>query len=100
MIDLIIPKDYISPDVSYDDPKLQQMADALDDDVVAQIKIAVHRNGAMSVAGCIDEEMFAIACLQQAIQTVKDHNMRRRMAKIHSNQIDLVVPHYDTPLRG
>jgi hypothetical protein len=75
----------------YDDPAMQKMADMLDDDVVAELRIRVHRNGAMSVTGCINEENFAIACLQQAIQTIKDHNSRQK--------IDLIVPHYDTPLR-
>jgi hypothetical protein len=63
-----------------------------DDDVVAEIKVRIHQSSAMSVMGHIGDEMFAIACLNQAIQSVKDHHNRLRQGQT------LIVPACDTPL--
>jgi hypothetical protein len=61
--------------------KIDKDPDALyDDDVVARLVIAVRRNGAMSVEGCINDEPYALAMLDNAKDTIKSHNMRRRMS--------------------
>ena len=57
-----------------------ERVDAMEDlDVVAQLVISVRRNGAMSVAGCIHEEAYALAMLESARDVVKSHNARRRI---------------------
>ena len=62
--------------------------DAREDlDVVAQLVISVRRNGAMSVAGCIHEEMYALAMLDSARDVVRSHNARRRINGGGSQQL-------------
>lgn len=63
--------------------------------VVAELRVRIHRSGAMSVAGSIGDETYAIACLEQAIQSVKDHHKRLR-----GDGSALIVPACDTPLRA
>ena len=50
-----------------------------EDDVVAELKIQVRRSGAMSVAGCIHEEAYALAMLESARESIKSHNARQRL---------------------
>ena len=45
-----------------------------DDDIVAYLKIAVRRNGAMSVEGNIEDEVFAKAMLDAARDSVTNHH--------------------------
>lgn len=66
-----------------------------DDDCIAEIRVKIARSGAMCVAGCIHDEVFAVACLEQAVQSVKDHHKRLR-----GEGGVLIVPAYDTPLRN
>lgn len=51
--------------------------DARDDDVTAELRIQVRRNGAMSVAGCIQQEAYAIAMLDAARESIRSHNRRQ-----------------------
>jgi hypothetical protein len=61
-------------------PDLTKDPDALHDDAVTDyLLIAVRRNGAMSVEGCINNEPYALAMLDNARDTVKNHNARRRI---------------------
>jgi len=63
------------------------------DAVVFALEIKVRRNGAMSVAGSIFEEAYALAALDAAKQSIKDHNARRRLDQGGS----VIVPPHDTP---
>lgn len=47
-----------------------------DDDIVAFLKIAVRRNGAMSVEGCIEDEPYAKAMLDAARDSITRHNRK------------------------
>jgi hypothetical protein len=67
--------------------------DIRDEDVVAELKIVILRSGAMGVMGSIGDEKYAVACLEQAIQSVKDHHRRLR-----GDGSMLITPSYDTPL--
>lgn len=49
------------------------------DDVVAALTIAVRRNGAMSVAGAINDYAYAIAMLDSAKDAVRNHHDRQRI---------------------
>lgn len=69
--------------------------DFRDEDVVAELRVVILRNGAMGVMGAIGDERYAIACLEQAIQSVKDHHRRLR-----GDGSMLITPACDTPLRG
>lgn len=68
-------------------------ADIRDEDVVAELRVVVLRSGAMGVMGCIGDETYAVACLEQAIQSVKDHHKRLR-----GEGSMIITPGYDTPL--
>jgi hypothetical protein len=50
------------------------MSDFRDDDIVAYLKIAVRRNGAMSVEGNIEDEMFAKSMLDAARDSITNHH--------------------------
>jgi hypothetical protein len=63
------------------------------DAVVAFIAIKVRRNGAMSVEGCIDEEAYALAMIDTARDTIRNHNQRKRI-----NGGGLIIPAHDTAL--
>jgi hypothetical protein len=67
-------------------------AEADDMDCIAEIRVKVARSGAMCVVGQINDEHYAIACLQQAIQAVKDYHKRQ------NGQINILVPAYDSAL--
>lgn len=67
--------------------------DALyDDDVVAVLELKVRRNGAMSVAGCINEEAYALAMLDNARDTIKRHNAKQKI----NGGASLIIPAHDT----
>lgn len=70
--------------------------DVRDDECIAYITVKIARSGAMAVSGAVGDEMFALACLDQAKQSVKDfHKRRRGESTIIAPQL---VPAYDTPL--
>ncbi len=66
--------------------------DLHDDDVVAVLELKVRRNGAMSVAGCINDEQYALAMLDNARDTIKRHNARR----VIDGGGSVLIPSYDT----
>lgn len=47
-----------------------------DDDVMAQLTVTVYRSGAMSVAGDIHDEKFALSLIDAARDSVKSHHLR------------------------
>jgi len=49
-----------------------------DMNVVAQITVTVHRSGAMSVAGDIHDEKFALSMIDAARDSVKSHHLRQK----------------------
>jgi len=61
---------------------------------VAVIEVAVRKNGSMSVAGAINDLPAALAMLDQAKDTLRNHHARLNAGKI------VVTPSYDTPLAG
>lgn len=62
------------------------------DAVIAVLEIKVRRNGAMSVAGSINDEVYALAMLDSARDSIKSHNARGR------KQTALILPAHDTAL--
>lgn len=64
------------------------------DTIVAYLKISVRRNGSMSTEGCIDQEAYALAMLDNARDAIKNHNARKKL----NDGKRLITPHYDTPL--
>lgn len=62
--------------------------------IVAYLKISVRRNGSMSTEGCIDQEAYALAMLDNARQSILNYNQRKRL---NDGKV-LITPHYDTPL--
>ena len=64
-----------------------------EDDVVAELRIRVRRDGAMSVAGCIQEEAYALAMLEHAKDTIRQYSARQR---INKGDV-LMTPSYDAP---
>lgn len=78
------------------DAMRQHAEDTRDEDIVAYITVKVARSGAMAVSGAIAEEAFALACLDQAKQSIKDfHKRRRGESLVIAPQI---IPAWDTPL--
>ena len=59
---------------------------------VAVLEIAVRKNGSMSVAGCINNEQYALAMLDNARDTIKRHNARN---KINGGGA-VIIPAHDT----
>jgi hypothetical protein len=55
--------------------------DLYGDQTVAVIEVRIRRNGAMSVAGSINDEAYAVAMLQHAIDSVRDHNARKHLGE-------------------
>lgn len=74
---------------------MQPSDDLRDEDIVSEIRVVILRSGAMGVTGAIGNELHAVACLEQAVQSVKDHHRRLR-----GQASPLIVPAYDTPLRA
>ena len=68
--------------------------DLYGDEKVAVLEIAVRRNGSMSVAGCINDERYALAMLDNARDTIKRHNARRLIAAGGA----VIIPDRDTGL--
>lgn len=66
------------------------------DTVVAEIKIQMRRNGCMSVAGSITDEVYARHLLDTARETLTNYHIQRKLG----NRSQLVVPAYDTSLVG
>lgn len=67
--------------------------DALfDDTIVAVLEIKCRRDGSMSVAGCIDNQLYALAMLDNAKDAVKRHHLRMNAGK------QIITPHYDSPM--
>jgi hypothetical protein len=65
--------------------------DALyDDTVVAVLEIKVRRDGAMSVAGSINDLRYALAMCDNAKDAIRHHHARKASP--------LIVPSYDTSL--
>ena len=58
--------------------------------VVAVLHIEIRQSGALSVAGNIDNESYAINALQAAMDAVRSHHR-------HTNR--LIIPGKDTGLR-
>jgi hypothetical protein len=67
--------------------------DLYDDAVICKIEIAVRRNGAMSVAGAINDLADAIAMLDNAKDAVRRHHDRNRI-----ENGGLIIPGRDTGL--
>lgn len=63
-----------------------------DMECVAEIRVKIARSGAMAVMGNINDEMWALACLEQAKQAVKDYHKRQ------CGQINIIVPAHDSAL--
>jgi len=64
------------------------------DDIVFSLRIDVRRNGAMSVAGNINHEAYALAVLDEARQSIKSHNSKTRIGEGGG----LVIPSHDRGL--
>lgn len=64
------------------------------DQTVAVIEIRVRRNGAMSVAGDINNEAYALAMLDNARDSIRNHNARRRIGE----RGGVIIPAKDTGL--
>jgi hypothetical protein len=56
---------------------MSNINDVRDDEVVAYLRIAVRRNGAMSVEGCINEETYAKSMLDAARDVITRHNRKK-----------------------
>jgi hypothetical protein len=56
---------------------LEEKHEADDHDVMAQITVTVFRSGAMSVAGDIHDEKFALSLIDAARDSVKSHHFRK-----------------------
>ncbi len=63
------------------------------DDVVAYLTVAVRRNGAMSVEGCIENLEYSLAMLEAAKDSVRNHHDRQRVMNG-----GLIIPANETPL--
>ena len=69
--------------------------EAREEDVLAELRIRVRRDGAMSVAGDIHDLTYALAMLRAAEDSIKSHHNRKKLQDGKS----LITPSYDTPLR-
>lgn len=56
---------------------LEEKHSADDADVMAQLSITVYRSGAMSVAGDIHDEKFALSLIDAARDSVRSHHLRK-----------------------
>ena len=63
------------------------------DEPVAVLTIAIRRNGAMSCSGCIDNLDLALAMLDAAKDSIRNHNARQ-----HVVNGGLILPANETPL--
>lgn len=67
--------------------------DLYGEEPVAVLEIKVRRNGSMSVAGSINNEKYALAMLDAAKDSVRNHNARNRVTGA-----GLIIPANETPL--
>jgi hypothetical protein len=56
---------------------LEQKHEADESEIMAQITVTVYRSGAMSVAGDIHDETFALTLIDAARDSVKSHHLRQ-----------------------
>jgi len=61
-----------------------------DFDVLAQLVVTVHRSGAMSIAGDIHDEKFALSMIDAARDSVRSHHLK--------NKGSLIIPASSTGL--
>lgn len=69
--------------------------DLFGDTVVFELVIQIRRNGAMSVAGSINDLEYAKIVLESAKDTLNTYHARKRLG--HDS---IIVPAYDTALIG
>jgi hypothetical protein len=62
------------------------------DEPVAVLTLTVRRNGAMSVAGCINNEVYALAMLDNARDCIKRHNRG-----LGFGDVPIITPACDAP---
>jgi hypothetical protein len=72
----------------------QDPDDLYGDAPIARIEITCRRNGAMSVAGNIEDLRYALAILDNARDAIKSHHARKRAG----NGGGLIVPPADLTL--
>lgn len=68
------------------------------DTVVFAIEISIRRNGAMSVAGSINDMEYALMVLESAKESVKSYHARKVLGQTGGGT--LIVPAHDTALVG
>ena len=73
----------------------QDPDDLYGDAPIARIEITCRRNGAMSVAGSIDNLKYALAILDNARDAVNQMHARRRASNGHGG---IIVPSVDVAL--
>lgn len=54
------------------DPRIEE------DVPIAQLQITIYRSGAMSVAGAIQDENFALTMIDAARDSIKSHHLRQK----------------------
>lgn len=55
------------------------MSSQIEDDIpIAQLQITIYKSGAMSVAGSIQDENFALSMVDAARDSIKSHHLRQR----------------------
>ena len=69
------------------------MSDGREVDVMARLVISVHRGGAMSVAGHIHDEKYALALVDAARDSIINHHRKGR-----DLGAGLILPAHDNPL--
>lgn len=69
------------------------MSDEFADDVMAEIKVRVHRSGAMSVSGHIHDERYALALVDAARDSIINHHRKGR-----DLSAGLILPAHDNPM--
>lgn len=70
--------------------------DLYGDSIVCAITISVRRNGSMSVSGNINDEAYAMAMLDTAKQSLKNHHDRLKI----QNKGSLILPSHDNAISG
>ena len=71
----------------------QDPDDLYGDAVIFELQIKVRRNGAMSVAGHIENKDYALACLEAAKDSVRNHHARKQI----ETKGGVVIPANDAP---
>ena len=57
-----------------------------------EVKITLHNNGALSIAGPIHDQRWMIAVLENAIDAVRNHHMPKSKQGLIIPDRDVVVP--------